>query len=137
MLNPQAKAAAATEEPNGRSVSEVVRDGRRWCSVAGTTAHRSRSTHRTGLLVLFEGCRQGYSHYQTQVDGLPIWGMSAEKDAGPTRRAARVRVCARSSCVQYGSVAGAASPLAEPRWRRTLFRVRGKHRQFTGELTCD
>jgi hypothetical protein len=28
------------------------------------------------LLVLFEGCRQGYSPYETQVDGLPIWGMS-------------------------------------------------------------
>jgi hypothetical protein len=30
------------------------------------------------LLVLFEGCRQGYSPYETQVDGLPIWGMSVK-----------------------------------------------------------
>ena len=87
MLNPQAKAAAATEELNGRSVSEEVRDGRSWCSVAGTTAHRSRSTHRTGLLVLFEGCREGYSHYQTQVDGLPIWGMSDKR--GPVQPVVR------------------------------------------------
>jgi hypothetical protein len=28
--------------------------------------------------VLFEGCCQGYSPYETQVDGLPIWGMSAQ-----------------------------------------------------------
>jgi hypothetical protein len=28
--------------------------------------------------VLFEGCRQGYSPYETQVDGLPIWGMSVK-----------------------------------------------------------
>ncbi len=26
--------------------------------------------------MLFEGCRQGYSPYETQVEGLPIWGMS-------------------------------------------------------------
>ena len=27
--------------------------------------------------MLFEGCRQGYSPSETQVDELPIWGMSA------------------------------------------------------------
>ena len=30
--------------------------------------------------MLFEGCRQGYSPYETQVDGLPIWGMSVYVD---------------------------------------------------------
>src|SRR4051812_17047408 len=78
MLNPLAKVAAATEEPDGRSVSELVLDGRRWRCVAGTSGHRDPFRPETGLLVLFEGCRQGYSPYETQVDGLPIWGMSAK-----------------------------------------------------------
>ena len=77
MLNPQAKATAATGEPDGRSVSDLVLDGRRWRCVAGTSGHRGPFRQETGLLVLFEGCRQGYSPYETQVDALPIWGMSA------------------------------------------------------------
>jgi hypothetical protein len=81
MLNLQAKATAATEEPDGRSVSDLVLDGRRWRCVAGTSGHRGPFRQETAswcLLVLFEGCRQVYSPYETQVDGLPIWGMSAK-----------------------------------------------------------
>ena len=93
MLNPQAKAAAAIEEPDGRSVSELVLDGRRWRCVAGTSGHRDPFRPETGLLVLFEGCRQGYSPYETQVDGLPIWGMSDQTvhaaDGSQSDRAAR------------------------------------------------
>jgi hypothetical protein len=75
MLSPQAD--AGTEEPNRRSVSDLVLDGRRWRCGAGTSSHRGPFRQETGLSVLFEGCRQGYSPYETQVDGLPIWGMSA------------------------------------------------------------
>ena len=78
MLNLQAKATEATEEPDGRSVSDLVLDGRRWRCGAGTSGHRGPFRQETGLLVLFEGCRQGYSPYETQVDGLPIWGMSVK-----------------------------------------------------------
>ena len=90
MLNLQAKATAATEEPDGRSVSDLVLDGRRWRCVAGTSGHRGPFRQETGLLVLFEGCRQGYSPYETQVDGLPIWGMSAESPPEPGRTPIRV-----------------------------------------------
>ena len=76
MLNLQAKATAATEGPDGRSVSDLVLDGRHWRCVAGMSGHRDPFRQETGLLVLFEGCCQGYSPYETQVDGLPIWGMS-------------------------------------------------------------
>jgi hypothetical protein len=79
MLNPQAKATVATEEPDGRSVSERVLDGRRWRCVAGTSGHRGPFRQETGLLVPLGAVRrvpQGYSPYETQVDGLPIWGMS-------------------------------------------------------------
>ncbi len=58
MLKPQAKAAAATEEPDGRSVSDLVLDGRSWCCVAGTSGHRGPFRQETDLLVLFEGCRR-------------------------------------------------------------------------------
>src|SRR3954467_9083774 len=81
MLKPQAKAAAATEEPDGRSVSELVLDGRRWCCVAGTSGHRGPFRQETGFLVPLGAVRrvpQGYSPYETQVDGLPIWGMSGK-----------------------------------------------------------
>jgi hypothetical protein len=80
MLSPQAD--AGTEEPNRRSVSDLVLDGRRWRCGAGTSSHRGPFRQETGLSVLFEGCRQGYSPYETQVDGLPIWGMSVD---GQTR----------------------------------------------------
>ena len=76
MLSPQAD--AGTEEPNRRSVSDLVLDGRRWRCGAGTSSHRGPFRQKTGLSVLCEGCRQGYSPYETQVDGLPIWGMSAK-----------------------------------------------------------
>jgi hypothetical protein len=81
MLNLQAKATAATEEPDGRSVSDLVLDGRRWRCGAGPSGHRDPFRQKTGLLVLlvlFEGCCQGYSPDETQVDGLPIWGMSVQ-----------------------------------------------------------
>lgn len=47
------------------------------CPATGTSGHRDPFRQETGLLVLFEGCRQGYSPSETQVDELPIWGMSA------------------------------------------------------------
>ena len=79
MLNLQAKATAATEEQDGRSVSDLVLDGRRWRCVAGTSGHRVPFRQVTGLLVPLGAVRrvpQGYSPYETQVDGLLIWGMS-------------------------------------------------------------
>ena len=82
MLNLQAKTTAATGEPDGRSVSDLVLDGRRWCCVGGTSGHRGPFRPETGLLVLFEGFRQGYSPYETQVDGLPIWRISPEISPG-------------------------------------------------------
>jgi hypothetical protein len=51
MLNLQAKATAATEGPDGRSVSDLVLDGRRWRCVAGTSGHRGPFRQETGLLV--------------------------------------------------------------------------------------
>src|SRR5215216_434637 len=51
MLNPPAKVAATAEEPDGRSVSELVLDGRRWRCVAGTSGHRGPFRRETGLLV--------------------------------------------------------------------------------------
>jgi hypothetical protein len=78
MLNLQAKATAATEEPDGRSVSDLVLDGRRWRCGACMSGHRGPFRQETGLLVplgAVQRCRQVYSPYETQVDGLPIWGM--------------------------------------------------------------
>jgi len=60
MLNSQAKAAAATEEPDGRSVSELVLDGRRWRCVAGTSGHPGRFRRRASLLGLFRGWSPGH-----------------------------------------------------------------------------
>lgn len=54
--------------------------------VAGASAHRSRFTHQTGLLVLFKQCCQGYSPYQTQIDGLSIWSMSVQHMPPSTKR---------------------------------------------------
>jgi hypothetical protein len=75
MLNPQAKAAAATEEPDGRSVSELVLDGRHWRCVAGTSGHPGRFRRRGSLLVLHGDGHQGTSSQEMRIDGLPIWGM--------------------------------------------------------------
>ena len=75
MLNPQAKAAAATEEPDGRSVSELVLDGRHWRCVAGTSGHPGRFRRRGSLLVLHGDGHQGTSSQEVRIDGLPIWGM--------------------------------------------------------------
>jgi hypothetical protein len=44
MLNAQAKAAAATEEPARRSVPEVVLDGQSWRCVADPIRNRGRSS---------------------------------------------------------------------------------------------
>src|SRR3954454_9456698 len=60
MLNLQAKAAAATEEPDGRSVSELVRDGRHLRCVAGTSGHPGRFRRRASLLELFRGWSPGH-----------------------------------------------------------------------------
>ncbi len=57
MLNPLAKATAATEEPDGRSVSELMLDGRRWRCVAGTSGHWGPFRQETGLLVPLSGVR--------------------------------------------------------------------------------
>jgi hypothetical protein len=51
MLNVQAKATAATEEPDGRSVSDLVLDVRRRRCVAGTSGHRDPFRQETDLLV--------------------------------------------------------------------------------------
>ena len=51
MLNLQAKATEATEEPDGRRVSDLVLDGRRWRCGAGTSGHRGPFRRETGLLV--------------------------------------------------------------------------------------
>ena len=75
MLNPQAKAAAATEEPDGRSVSELVLDGRHWRCVAGTSGHPGRFRRRGSLLVLHGDGHQGASSQEVRIDGPPIWGM--------------------------------------------------------------
>jgi hypothetical protein len=82
MLNLQAKATAATKEPGGRSVSDLVIDGRRWRCVACMSSHRGPFRQEIGLLVplsAVQRCREGYSPYETQVDGLPIWGMLDEE----------------------------------------------------------
>jgi hypothetical protein len=55
MLNLQAKATAATEEQDGRSVSDLVLDERRWRCVACMSGHRGPFRQETGLLVLFKG----------------------------------------------------------------------------------
>ena len=76
MLNPPAKVAATAEEPDGRSVSDLVLDGRRWRCVAGTSGHRGPFRQETDFLVLFGVRLQRYSTYEMRADGLPIWGMS-------------------------------------------------------------
>jgi hypothetical protein len=50
-LNLQAKATEATEEPDGRSVSDLVLDGRRWRCGAGPSDHQGPFRRETGLLV--------------------------------------------------------------------------------------
>ena len=65
--------------PNGRSAPEVTLDAWTWCARASTTGTQGRLRRETGLLVLFEGCCQGYSPYETQIDGPPIWGMSVKR----------------------------------------------------------
>ena len=60
---------------NGRSAPEVSLDARTWCDRAVTTGTQGRFRRQSSLLVLFGDGHQGYSTYETRVDGLPIEGM--------------------------------------------------------------
>ena len=75
MLSPQA--VAVTAEPDGRGAPDASLGGRIWRYRTGASGYQGRCRRETGLSMLFGDGPQGYSPYETQVDGLPIWGMSA------------------------------------------------------------
>jgi hypothetical protein len=64
-------------EPDGRGAPEVSFDGRTWRCRADVTGPSGPVQAANSLLVLFRSRCEGYSTHEMQVDGLPIWRMSA------------------------------------------------------------
>src|SRR3954464_12196044 len=71
MLNLKAEAAAAIEEPDGQTVSEVSLNGRISRCRADTAGHCSRLGPKTGLLALFGVRSQGHSFPESAPSGCP------------------------------------------------------------------
>jgi hypothetical protein len=81
MLNAQAKAAAATEEPARRSVPEVVLDGRSWRCVADPIRNRGRSSGQPASWCGSEVVAEAIL-LRAQANGSSIWRMSDQKGSG-------------------------------------------------------
>ena len=77
MLNPNAEAAAAIEEPDGRIVSEVSLSGRISRCRADTAGHCGRLRPETGLLALFGVRSQGHSFLRVRQVAVDL-GMLAK-----------------------------------------------------------
>jgi hypothetical protein len=71
MLNPKAEAAAAIEEPDGRTVSEVSLNERISRCRADPAGHCGRLKPETGLLARFGVRSQGHSVPESVPSGCP------------------------------------------------------------------
>src|SRR3954454_5510230 len=71
MLNLKAEAAAAIEEPDGQTVSEVSLNGRILRCRADAAGHCGRLRPETGLLALFGVRSQGHSVPESAPSGCP------------------------------------------------------------------
>jgi hypothetical protein len=70
------RAGAPATNPDGRRALDMSLGVRAWRGWAGATGARSRFRQPSCRFLLFGNDHQGYSTYETWVDGLPIWGMS-------------------------------------------------------------